>query len=158
MEAETSLLACFSASFVCCFFYMYKYGVFILNILYESYQYLPLCGVLYYLTGNFKNISVHKRFINYVSVSLVPAIICMVLADLAFRSLNRGLAQIIECVFFSFLNAASQSIAPTDALIHSLGALNVLFAESDKFYIYLKVLVPICMSEKTEQPTEKEIT
>lgn len=52
IEAETSLFGLLFSQFLCVIFFISGGMEFILNILYESYQYLPP-GVLYYLTSNF---------------------------------------------------------------------------------------------------------
>ncbi len=115
---------------------------FILNILYESYQWPA--GVLYYLTGNFKYIGQSETLYQLcVSFSVPAIIIAMVLADLALGLLNRSAQQLN--VFF-LLNAAQKvHISSTLTLIPY--ALHHYLVESDKFYIYLKDWFPICMSE-----------
>ncbi len=77
----------------------------------------------------------------------------MVLADLALGLLNRLSAQQLNVFFFSM--PLKSILVSTDAPDLIPYALHHYLVESDKFYIYLKVLVSICMSEKQNSPQKR---
>ncbi len=71
MEAETSLFGLLFSQFLCVIFFISGGMEFILNILYESYQYLPPGRTLLFDRQFLKYIQQSgERFINYASASL----------------------------------------------------------------------------------------
>lgn len=139
IEAETSLFGLLFSQFLCVIFFISGGMEFILNILYESYQYLPPWRTLLFDQQFLKYIQQSgERFINYASASL-PAIICMVLADLALGLLNRS-AQQLNVFFFSM--PLKSILVLLTLLISFPYALHHYLVESDKFYIYLKDWFP----------------
>ncbi|EJB1613385.1 EscT/YscT/HrcT family type III secretion system export apparatus protein, partial [Salmonella enterica] len=84
MEAETSLFGLLFSQFLCVIFFISGGMEFILNILYESYQYLPPGHDLLFGREFLKYIQIEWRTLYQLCISFsLPAIICMVLADLA---------------------------------------------------------------------------
>ncbi|EIS8441002.1 EscT/YscT/HrcT family type III secretion system export apparatus protein, partial [Salmonella enterica] len=91
MEAETSLFGLLFSQFLCVIFFISGGMEFILNILYESYQYLPPGHDLLFSREFLKYIQIEWRTLYQLCISFsLPAIICMVLADLALGLLNRS--------------------------------------------------------------------
>ncbi|EIZ7358225.1 EscT/YscT/HrcT family type III secretion system export apparatus protein, partial [Salmonella enterica] len=91
MEAETSLFGLLFSQFLCVIFFISGGMEFILNILYESYQYLPPGQDLLFGREFLKYIQIEWRTLYQLCISFsIPAIICMVLADLALGLLNRS--------------------------------------------------------------------
>ncbi|EGE5261971.1 EscT/YscT/HrcT family type III secretion system export apparatus protein, partial [Salmonella enterica subsp. diarizonae serovar 38:k:z] len=91
MEAETSLFGLLFSQFLCVIFFISGGMEFILNILYESYQYLPPGHDLLFGREFLKYIQIEWRTLYQLCISFsLPAIICMVLADLALGLLNRS--------------------------------------------------------------------
>ncbi|EIZ0117713.1 EscT/YscT/HrcT family type III secretion system export apparatus protein, partial [Salmonella enterica] len=89
MEAETSLFGLLFSQFLCVIFFISGGMEFILNILYESYQYLPPGHDLLFGREFLKYIQIEWRTLYQLCISFsLPAIICMVLADLALGLLN----------------------------------------------------------------------
>lgn len=109
---------------------------FILDILYESYQYLLPGHTLLFDHQFFKYIQVEWKTLYQLCISFsLPAIICMVLADLVLGLLNRS-AQQLNVFFFSM---PLKSILVLLILLISFPyVLHHYLIESDKFYIYLK--------------------
>ncbi|EAN2319315.1 SPI-2 type III secretion system apparatus protein SsaT, partial [Salmonella enterica] len=101
IEAETSLFGLLFSQFLCVIFFISGGMEFILNILYESYQYLPPGRTLLFDQQFLKYIQAEWRTLYQLCISFsLPAIICMVLADLALGLLNRS-AQQLNVFFFS---------------------------------------------------------
>ncbi|HAO3766047.1 TPA: EscT/YscT/HrcT family type III secretion system export apparatus protein, partial [Salmonella enterica] len=140
MEAETSLFGLLFSQFLCVIFFISGGMEFILNILYESYQYLPPGHDLLFGREFLKYIQIEWRTLYQLCISFsLPAIICMVLADLALGLLNRS-AQQLNVFFFSM---PLKSILVLLMLLISFPyALHHYLIESDKFYIYLKNWFP----------------
>ncbi|EGG6882587.1 EscT/YscT/HrcT family type III secretion system export apparatus protein [Salmonella enterica] len=140
MEAETSLFGLLFSQFLCVIFFISGGMEFILNILYESYQYLPPGQDLLFGREFLKYIQIEWRTLYQLCISFsIPAIICMVLADLALGLLNRS-AQQLNVFFFSM---PLKSILVLLMLLISFPyALHHYLIESDKFYIYLKNWFP----------------
>lgn len=140
MEAETSLFGLLFSQFLCVIFFISGGMEFILNILYESYQYLPPGQDLLFGREFLKYIQIEWRTLYQLCISFsIPAIICMVLADLALGLLNRS-AQQLNVFFFSM---PLKSILVLLMLLISFPyALHHHLIESDKFYIYLKNWFP----------------
>lgn len=140
MEAETSLFGLLFSQFLCVIFFISGGMEFILNILYESYQYLPPGQDLLFGREFLKYIQIEWRTLYQLCISFsIPAIICMVLADLALGLLNRS-AQQLNVFFFSM---PLKSILVLLMLLISFPyALHHYLIESDKLYIYLKNWFP----------------
>ncbi|EJC5164852.1 SPI-2 type III secretion system apparatus protein SsaT [Salmonella enterica] len=140
MEAKTSLFGLLFSQFLCVIFFISGGMEFILNILYESYQYLPPGRTLLFDRQFLKYIQAEWRTLYQLCVSFsVPAIICMVLADLALGLLNRS-AQQLNVFFFSM--PLKSILVLLTLLISFPYALHHYLVESDKFYIYLKDWFP----------------
>ncbi|EBU2795032.1 EscT/YscT/HrcT family type III secretion system export apparatus protein, partial [Salmonella enterica] len=79
MEAETSLFGLLFSQFLCVIFFISGGMEFILNILYESYQYLPPGQDLLFGREFLKYIQIEWRTLYQLCISFsIPAIICMV--------------------------------------------------------------------------------
>ncbi|HCC0886931.1 TPA: EscT/YscT/HrcT family type III secretion system export apparatus protein [Salmonella enterica] len=140
LEAETSLFGLVFSQCLCVLFFISGGMEFILNILYESYQYLPPGKALVFDRQFFKYIQVEWKMLYQLCISFsLPAIICMILSDLALGLLNRS-AQQLNVFFFSM--PIKSILTLLMLLITFPYALHHYLIESDKFYVYLKNWFP----------------